>query len=224
MFKILLLDADNTLFDFDKTEHTVLTQLAQNIHYDDLENFIQTFLKINHQVWGQLEKGEITADKINDARFKELCHQLQIKQSYTKLANRYVDILSQTIFLIDDSLDILEYLYPRYTLLLATNGLSVVQRGRLTKSGLSGYFSSLIISEEIGVSKPNSAFFETGLDKYSYEKDEVLMIGDSLKSDIAGGINFGIQSCWFNPKKQENETAHQPTFEISHLMELKDLL
>lgn len=128
-------------------------------------------------------------------------------------------------FLYDDSIEVIESLHKNYRLSIITNGLTSVQENRIRKSVIAKYFENIIISEEISVSKPNPKIFEYALQNMNYgDKSKVLMVGDSLTSDIQGGINFGIDTCWYNPNKIVNETKLKPTYEISALKKINELL
>lgn len=133
--------------------------------------------------------------------------------------------LSHASFLYDDSINLVESLHKNYRLSIVTNGLKDVQNNRIRKSIIAKYFEDIVISEEVKVSKPSSKIFEHALNNMNHtDKRNVLMVGDSLTSDIQGGINFGIDTCWFNSNKIINKTEIKPTYEISNIMELKDML
>lgn len=117
------------------------------------------------------------------------------------------------------------YNYKDYRLAIVTNGLKDVQNNRIRKSTIAKYFEDIVISEEVELSKPDPKIFELSLNNIKHtDKNKVLIVGDSLTSDIQGGINFGVDTCWFNPNKVSNETGIKPTYEISNLMKLKDIL
>ncbi len=141
------------------------------------------------------------------------------------ICKSYMKHLSHASFLYDDSINLIESLHKNYRLSIVTNGLKDVQNNRIRKSIIAKYFEEVVISEEVQVSKPNPKIFEHALNNMNYtDKRKVLMVGDSLSSDIQGGINFGIDTCWFNSNKILNKTDTQPTYEIFNLMELKDIL
>ena len=133
--------------------------------------------------------------------------------------------LSEGSFLYEESLELVKDLAKNYRLTIITNGLCAVQDNRIKKSVIAEYFEDIVVSEEIGVSKPNPEIFQHALNNINYpHKNKVLMVGDSLRSDIQGGINFGIDTCWFNPGLNLNETGIEPTYTISDLTELKEIL
>lgn len=221
-YEVIIFDADETLFDFKKSEREAFksSMLELGLNYD--ENYhLKIYHEINSAIWKELEEGKITQKELRVERFVRLSHKLNIDFNATELANRYVYHLSQSSFLFDESVDILEHLYKDYKLLIITNGITNVQNQRIRKSVIGKYFENIIISEEAGASKPDPTIFQYALSKINYSsKDKILMVGDSLSSDIKGGINYGIDTCWFNPYKIKNESSLSPTYEIETLKEL----
>lgn len=225
-YKVLIFDADETLFDFKKAEKEAFkeTILEFGMDYDESYHF-ETYKVINSAIWKELEQGLITQSKLKIERFKRLSNKLQIPFDEVEFANAYMKHLANGSFLFEDSTDLIESIKDNYTLMIVTNGLTVVQEKRIKQSTIAKYFKDIVISENIGVSKPNPGIFEYTLkDMKNIDKSQVLMIGDSLSSDIQGGISFGIDTCWYNPKEIENKTDLKPTYEVKSLKELKDLL
>lgn len=225
-YKVLIFDADETLFDFKKAEREAFkeTILEFGINYDESYHF-ETYKVINTAIWKELEQGLITQAKLKIERFKRLSDKLQIHFDETEFANAYMKHLANGSFLFEDSTDLIESLKDKYTLVIVTNGLTAVQEKRIKLSSIAKYFKDIVISENVGISKPNPGIFEYTLkDMKNIDKSQVLMIGDSLSSDIQGGTNFGIDTCWYNPNKIENKTNLKPTYEVSSLKEMKNLL
>ena len=225
-YEVILFDADETLFDFKKSEREAFknTMIEFGIDYD--ENYhLKIYKEINSAIWKEFEQGLITQAKLKIDRFKRLSDKLEVKFDENEFARLYMEHLANASFLYDDSIDLLETLHKSYKLCIVTNGLTAVQDKRIRKSNVAKYFDTVVISEEILISKPNPEIFEHTLKTINYnDKSKVLMIGDSLTSDIQGGINFGIDTCWYNPNKIENNTSIKPTYEISNFEELKKLL
>ena len=137
----------------------------------------------------------------------------------------YIKHLSGASFLYADSLEMIESLYPECRLSIITNGLMEVQENRIRTSAIAKYFEEVVISEEVKISKPDPRIFEHALSQLRHtDKSKVLMVGDSLTSDIQGGINAGIDTCWFNPNRTVNKTGIKPTYEISNWRGLKNIL
>ncbi|MFR5266849.1 YjjG family noncanonical pyrimidine nucleotidase [Clostridium sp.] len=225
-YEVILFDADETLYDFKKSEREAFknTMLEFNIEYDE-ENHLKTYQDINTTLWKEFEQGLITQEKLKIERFKRLSDMLKINFDENNFATLYMKHLSNASFLYDNSIDLLDELNQHYRLGIVTNGLTLVQDKRIRQSIIAKYFDAIVISEEILISKPNPGIFEYTLKNLDFfDKSKVLMVGDSLNSDIQGGINFGIDTCWYNPNKIKNETSIKPTYEISNLNELKSLL
>lgn len=225
-YDIIIFDADETLFDFKKSEKDAFknTMLEFNIKYDENYHF-KIYKDINTAIWRDLENGLITQKKLKVERFKRLSDALNAGFDEVEFSKSYMKHLSYASFLYDDSLALIESLSKDYRLSIITNGLKDVQNNRIRKSIIGKYFEDIVISEEVEVSKPDPKIFEHALNNLQYtDKSKVLMIGDSLTSDIQGGINFGIDTCWFNPNKIVNRTEINPTYEISNLMDLKRVL
>lgn len=225
-YEVLLFDADETLYDFEKSEREAFknTMLEFNIDYDETYH-LKIYKEINSLLWKAFECGTITQEKLKTERFKRLFNELKINVDENEVAKAYTRHLSNASFLYDGSIDLLKDLSKYYRLAIVTNGLSQVQDKRIRKSIISDFFETIVISEEILVSKPNPKIFEYTLKTLNFfDKSKVLMIGDSLTSDIQGGVNFGIDTCWYNPNKKLNETSIKPTYEISSFSELKNLL
>ena len=225
-YKIIIFDADETLFDFKKAEKEAFreTILEFGINYDESYHF-ETYKIINNNIWKELEQGLITQSELKIERFKRLSDKLQISFDEVEFANVYMNHLSNGSFLFEDSFDLIKSIKDKYKLIILTNGLTAVQKKRIKKSSIAKYFDNIVISENVGISKPNPAIFEYALkDINNINKNEILMIGDSLSSDIQGGINFEIDTCWYNPNKLDNKTNLNPTYEVSSLKELKKLL
>jgi len=225
-YEIIIFDADDTLFDFRKSERDAFknAMVEFNIEYD--ENYhLKIYSDINTAIWKEFEDGLITQKELKVERFKRLSDKLNIDFDEVEFAKSYMKHLSFASFLYDNSMDLIESLHKNYRLSIITNGLTEVQDNRIRKSAIAKYFENIVISEEVQVSKPDPKIFELTLNIMKYtDKSKILMVGDSLTSDIQGGINFGIDTCWFNPDKITNKTGMKPNYEISNLMDLKDIL
>jgi putative hydrolase of the HAD superfamily len=225
-YEVIIFDADETLFDFKKSEREAFknTMLEFDIKYDESYH-LKIYQEINTVIWKEFEQGFITQEKLKVERFKRLSDNLKVSFDETNFAKSYMKYLADASFLYDDSIDLVESLNKYYKLSIVTNGLTSVQDSRIRKSIISKYFEDIVISEEILISKPSPKIFEHALKNIKHaDKGKVLVVGDSLTSDIQGGINFGIDTCWYNPNKIINETSIKPTYEISNFNELKSLL
>lgn len=221
MYKWLLFDADNTLFDFNKAESKSLrdTFEAQDLPYRP--TYIDVYKQINHEVWSAFERGEVTSEQIKTLRFEKLLNALEMDGDARKFGKIYTHQLGQCPDLLSGVEMLLAQLAPHFKLGMVTNGLTAVQTSRLALSPIKNYFDPIIISEQVGVKKPDPAIFEIAFQEMGQPpKREALMIGDSLSSDIQGGINFGIDTCWYNPNGLENKTGILITHEINKLADL----
>ena len=222
-YKVILFDADETLFDFKKAEKEAFknSMLELDIEYDENYHFA-TYKEINTAIWKELEEGLITQEKLKTERFKRLIDKLDMTFDENDFANIYMTHLGNGSFLFDGAMELIEDLSSKYILSIVTNGLTSVQERRLKKSTIAKHFKDIVISESIGISKPNPDIFEHAINNLgTFNKDEVLMIGDNLNSDIRGGINYNIDTCWYNPNKLENKTDLKPTYEICDYTELR---
>jgi 2-haloacid dehalogenase len=225
-YAIILFDADETLFDFKKSERDAFknTMFEFNIDYDE-NHHLKIYHDINAAIWKEFEEGLITQQKLKVERFKRLSHSLKIRFDEIQFAKSYMNHLANASFLYEDSINLVESLHKDFRLSIVTNGLKDVQDNRIRKSIIAKYFDDIVVSEEVMVSKPDPKIFEHALKNINHtDKGNVLIVGDSLTSDIQGGINFGIDTCWFNPNKIINKTGIKPTYEISNLMDLKDIV
>lgn len=225
-YKAILFDADETLFDFKKAEREAFknTMIEFGFDYDESYHF-SIYKEINDAIWKELEEGLITQSKLKIERFKRFSDKLEVKFDENEFATSYMKHLGNGSFLFDGAEKLIEDLSYKYTLSIVTNGLTAVQENRIKKSVIAKYFKDIVISEELGISKPNPGIFEYAINNIGdFSKDEVLMIGDSLSSDIRGGINYNIDTCWFNPNNIENKTDLSPTYEISDFNGIRDLL
>lgn len=225
-YEIIIFDADETLFDFKKSEREALknTMIEFGVNYDG-NYHLKIYQPINSAIWSELENGLITQEKLKTERFKRFFDKLNLGFDEHEFALSYMHHLSNASFLYDSSVDILSKLSKNYKLLIITNGLTSVQTKRIKGSKVAHFFEEIIISEDVGISKPDPYIFEHALKNVAYsDKSKVLIIGDSLSSDIQGGINFGIDTCWFNPNTLINNKDVNPTYEIDDLMKLSELI
>lgn len=225
-YELLLFDADETLFDFKMTERQALLKSLEEFKLNlDKEESLKLYTKINKAIWEEFERGEITSDKLRVERFERFSKKVNKDFDATSFSKTYAKFLGEGAYLFEDSVEIIDYLSKKYKLVLITNGLKEVQKNRISKTPLKDYFQELVISDEIKISKPDPRIFDYALEKVGHnDKSKVLMIGDSLTSDMQGGINSGIDTCWYNPSNLENKLNLKLTYEIHSLKELAEIL
>jgi putative hydrolase of the HAD superfamily len=224
-YQWLIFDADGTLFDFHLGETTAL-QLTTRKHGIEYSSHLhEVYNAISAELWGQFERGETTLNDLRVTRFERLFSELGIGAEPESFNIDFMSDLGQQTQLLPGAEDVVRELSSRFRLLLATNGIAVVQRPRFARSSIRKYFEDVVISDEIGVAKPQTGFMKEAFSRMGDpQKSEVLMIGDSLSSDIAGGANFGIDTCWFNPNALSLDGFPKPTFMIEDLTEIDDIV
>lgn len=221
----MIFDADHTLFDFDRAEKNALTRILSDAGVDLSDSTLDKYHKINTSLWKRYELGTITQQKIKTERFKMFFETIGCEYDYIKAADDYLLFLSEGTDLLPGAYNLISDLKRLYKLGLLTNGISCVQHPRLENSELEGMFDTVVVSGDYGISKPDPKLFEILCKKSDfYMKNKMIIIGDSLTSDICGGINFGIDTCWFNPGKNKNQTKIKPKYEIAALDEIYNIL
>lgn len=222
----IFFDADDTLFDFKKAAYIAMAKTLVEYKINPPTDYYDIYKGINALAWEAFEKKEITADELRFVRFDKFLKAIGEYRDPLEMNAHYLFELSQMDIMIDGARGVLDELLENdFQLCLITNGLKEVQRPRITKAALEHYFQCIVVSDEIGIAKPHKGFFEYAFAEIGYpEKSEVIVVGDSLSSDIQGGNNFGVDTCWFNPNKSENISGHQPTYEIEHLEHLKSVI
>ena len=224
-YKHLLFDLDGTLFDYDKAESDALENTFIQFGFRYKTEFLAIYRELNKLIWQDFENGKITQKELKTKRFEQLAESLSLTFDSFKFSDTYLLNLSKGIDLISGAEKLLKTLFGKSKLYLITNGLTIVQRPRIKNSTIGKFFNGFIISEEVGFAKPQKEIFDLAFDMMgSPDKNEVLIIGDSLSSDITGGINYGIDTCWFNPNSKDLENNHNPTYEIKQLIELLEFV
>lgn len=220
-YSTFLLDLDHTLFDSDTSETAAFLRamnvagITRSDHYESL------FRRINLELWAAVERGETTAQYVKTHRFERLALEAGLDADPVAMADAYVAGLGDNGGLYSGVREVLDILSRYASLALVTNGLSEVQRRRIERTGIVDHFDAVIISAEVGAAKPAAAIFDIAFARLDEpRKDSALMVGDSLASDILGGANFGIATCWYNPKRKSAGAADRINHEISALNEL----
>ena len=221
----LWFDADGTLFDYNRAEAAALRNTFSSLTLPFDDSYLDVYRHINHGLWQALERQEITQAVLRYRRFELLMEVIKMTGSPEQMGSTYVEQLSTCSELMDEAYEVLETLSGNSQIAIVTNGLQAVQRGRLANSTIKGFISQLIISEEVGAAKPQSAFFDAAFERCgSPAKNEVLIIGDSLTSDMQGGLDYGIDTCWYNPSGTLKPNGFDITYEIKYLHELLEIV
>lgn len=224
-YKFLLFDADNTILDFDKAEQYALKNALTAYGYPYNDDILAVYDRNNLHQWKLYEQGKKTQAQVLADRFTETFYELGFLHHCTEVAHFYESDLTHHHFILNDSNVVLEKLRQSgYKLYLISNGAVNIQNARLRDSGLGEFFIKRFISEEVGFKKPDARFFEQCFAQIDgFDKQKTLVIGDSLTADILGGINAGVDTCWFNRKNEVNRSDVKPTYTITDLAQVIDL-
>ncbi|MCQ2537465.1 MAG: YjjG family noncanonical pyrimidine nucleotidase [Lachnospiraceae bacterium] len=227
MYKFLLFDADDTIFDFLKAEAVAFKQAMEESGLVYKEEYVEIYSEVNLKMWQELERKEITKPELIRTRFDRFFKKVGIEADSTAMRENYQVRLGQQGFLLPGAVEMLEKLYTtgKYRIFLITNGLKDTQTGRLERSGISKFLEGVFISEEVGHEKPSAEYFNA-VEKAitGFDRSQALVIGDSLTSDILGGNNAGIDTVWYNFRNKSNNTKAVPTYTIKDLTEIYTIL
>ncbi len=202
-YDIILFDADGTLLDFHRSEKEAVAQALRDLGICPTEEMLQVYSQINDGLWKQLERGEIERSVLLYHRFDILFERYGIEADAKKMADLYMRTLTTKGYTLEGARELCERLRDVSRLYIVTNGTESIQRGRFAVCGLESYFGEIFISQVIGYDKPSEKFFEHVAERIpDFSKERTLIVGDSLSSDILGGIRFGLDTCWFNPSKK----------------------
>jgi 2-haloacid dehalogenase len=219
----LLFDADDTIFDYPLAEGKALRSTFEHFGQVYRSEYLRIYQVFNRQVWAEFERGETSAAELRLKRFRLLFSEIESPLDPPDFSQRYLENLAQASDLFPQAVEVMKALSGRYHIALVTNGLKEVQRPRLERSAIRPFLEKVFISEEIGVAKPHAGFFEAVFQEIGNPpKAEVLIIGDSLTSDIKGGIDYGIDTCWFNSGGKT--TTLLVTYTIASLSQLLEIL
>lgn len=223
----LLFDADETLLDFKKAQKQAFFYALEQSGMPCDETLFRDFAEVNMELWRALERGELTRDELVATRFVRFCERNKLVYPKEGIMEAvFQDKLSQGVFLKPDALEICGRLSRHFRMFLITNGVAKIQRPRLRESGLDIFFEKIFVSEEVGAAKPSATYFEAVYKEMGgIPKSDVLVIGDSMTSDIAGGNGFGFDTChiiWDDPMPEYD--VCKPDYTIRSLQELLPIL
>lgn len=225
MIRNVLFDLDDTLFDFHNAEKIALTKTLVHFGIDPAEETLALYSAINAAHWKRLELGEISREEVKVGRYRELFKTIGVDCDPVKATAYYESMLAIGHYFMPGAPELLDELYGKYRLYIVSNGTAKVQEGRIKSSGIAKYMDGIFVSQVIGANKPDKEFFDICFSEIpNFSLDETVIIGDSLSSDIKGGINAGITTVWFNPKGLENNSDIKPDYIIGSLSEIPDLL
>lgn len=224
MVEFLFLDLDDTILDFHKAERIALSKTLQELGLEPTEEVLSRYHAINKWHWEQLEQGKMTRDEVLVNRFGALFREMGREVEPRLCARTYESNLSIGHYFLPGAEEAVQRLSKKYRLFLASNGTASVQKGRMTSANLYRFFEQVFVSQEIGFNKPAKEYFEACFAKIpGFDRKKAMIVGDSLTSDIRGGINAGIKTVWVNPEKTGCGPI-VPDYEIESLSQLEGLL
>jgi len=217
----LLLDADGTLFDYDRAEAGALEATFGELGLPWRDGALRAYRRINARIWREFEQGQITQEVLRTRRFEQLFEALGITCDPELFSRTYLHTLAHGTELLEGAEEVVRALHGRVGMLIITNGLADVQRPRVDGCAIRDYIADMVISEEVGAAKPEPAIFDVAFVRMGWpDRARVLMVGDSLTSDIAGAAAYGIDACWYNPAGKDRPAGLEIRYEIRRLDEL----
>lgn len=225
MIEFLFLDLDDTILDFHKAERLAIAKTFREFGLEPTDAVLNRYHEINKLHWQRLERGEITRDQVLVGRFQMLFDELGKHADPEQIAQSYEHNLSIGHYYLPGAREAVDALQGHYRLFLASNGTASVQHSRLTSAGLYPCFEQVFVSQELGFNKPAKEFFDACAARIpGYNAGKAMMVGDSLTSDILGGIHAGMRTCWVNPAHKQAPENIRPDYEIESLSQLPALL
>lgn len=225
MIEFLLLDLDDTILDFHKAERIAIAKTIRDFGVEPTDELLSRYHAINKWHWEQLELGNMTRAQVLEGRFTMLFAELGAAVDATAVARTYERNLSIGHYFLPGAEEAVDALHKKYRLFLVSNGTASVQKGRMTSANLCRFFEKVFVSQEIGYNKPAKAYFDACFVQIpGFDPDKAIIVGDSLSSDIQGGINAGIKTCWINPTHAAPKNGIVPDYEIEALHQLPALL
>ena len=225
MTEFVFLDLDDTILDFHKAERIALSKTLRSFGVEPTEEVLALYHKINLWHWEQLEKGKLTRDEVQVGRFAALFRELGVSADAVQCTRSYEGNLAVGHYFLPGAEEAVANLSQKYRLFLASNGTASVQHSRLTSAGLYPYFEQVFVSQDLGFNKPAKEFFDACAARIpGYDAAKAMMVGDSLTSDILGGIRAGMRTCWVNPAHKQAPENIRPDYEIESLSQLPALL
>ena len=224
MIKTVFLDLDDTLFDFKASEHVAICDTLRQFNIEPTENTVKRYSEINISCWQKMERGEWSRDEVLYKRFEMLLLELSVGANPHLMQSYYEKRLAEEVCYLDGAEELLEALQGKYRLYATSNGTAAVQDRRIELSGIGKYLDGIYISERVGYHKPAREFFDRIFEEIGGERYETVIVGDSLTSDIRGGIDAGIKTCLYNPRGITISADILPDYEIKSLGELPKLL
>ncbi len=225
MKKILFIDLDNTLIDFNECARHSIINAFKELGFDYSPVVFDTFIEENVKIWKRLERGEITKPELRANRWNIILARLGIDFDGTILEEMFENGVAQGAYAVEGAYELLDYLQDKYEMYIVSNGFRFVQESRLKIGNFNKYFKDIFVSEDIGIPKPAKEFFDYCFESLGNpDKKDIMLIGDSLTADIKGGCDYGIDTIWFNKNGEENFFPVKPTYTVNKLSDIKNIL
>lgn len=221
-YRLFLMDLDDTLLDFRASEKLSFLKVLQEFNIkNDFEELYALYQIENRKQWQMFEQGQTTKDLLKVARFQKLFESAKIEADYLKISERYLENLPESVVLVDGAVEVCQWIRTHAELGIITNGIQDTQTRRIANSPLKDLINFVVVSEEAGFAKPDLRFFEYSVKNLPhFQKNQTLIVGDRLETDIAGAQLFGVDACWFNPQHEPIPAENPPRYVIQKLMEL----
>lgn len=224
-YKWLLFDADDTLLDFKAGEAAALKSALEGMGLPTEREIIDTYSRINENLWKMLERGEMTKPRLKNLRFEQLCEHFSFAVDPIALSDSYFENLKKQSMLLPGAYDVCKALAEKYEMYIITNGTLEIQLARFGGCAIKDFFKKAYISDEIGYAKPSRGFFDAvAADIPDFDKSRALVIGDSLTSDIKGGVEYGIDTCWYDPQGKDAPEGMNITYTVKDIRDILDIL
>ncbi len=224
-YNTLLFDADATLMDFHRSEKEAVRECLEFFSLPSDDTVIAKYSEINAGYWKMLERGEIEKEKLYPARWQSLIDHYGFNCKAVDISNKYIERLATKSYMLDGALELCQRLHGKFKMYIVTNGQKDIQKSRLFPSPIFKYFDACFISEDIGYEKPSVQFFDAVIKEIpSFDPKRTVIIGDSLTSDMQGGINIGIDTCWYNPNEKPLPEGYKLTYIVKNFDEMADVL
>ena len=228
-YRNLFIDLDDTVYDFSAASRESFLETYEQLHYeryfDTFEHYMSIYEPYNLELWRIYGEGKITKEELNRRRYNHPLETVGVNdpQLAATFCREALGRIPTKGHLVPGAIELLEYLCPKYNMYILSNGFKELQSRKMQTAGIANYFDALILSEDIGVNKPDSRIYEHAMHRTSSRPEDSLMIGDMFDTDIVGAANFGIDSIYYNPKGKAGH-PFAPTYEVRHLLEIKEIL
>ena len=225
-YDLLLCDADDTLFDFGKAEENAFDEACAAMGFAATKELLAIYSVINEALWKLLEQGGITQKELRVRRFEQFLEAIgRTDLDAPRMAKEFADSLGRQSVPIEGAVEAVARWSRLVPVIIVTNGIAYVQHGRMERSEIRHFIRGMVISEEVGAAKPDPKMLEVGMEMAGIaDRSRVLVLGDSLSSDMTAAYNAGIDACWYNPKKNENKKGLPIRYEITDLDDVDGIL